>query len=367
MIPVEILIAPLQTLLATLGTGVLTGGAPTTQLRTIATVLDDSRACQFRANEELKPQWSGMGANSAIAVLDGAVISAAGYSDDSLAIADVIDSAADKVRRAALELEAILDSFVTIAAAMGPTLFSPAGITAILPVAMDHLQRGIDVVERTRTELSADTERLLQIGRTPAPADTDSVVSQLARVGTELGNLSNAAFGPIQAGTQAATTQEVATQSDVTQDSGTAQTLPAGLSATNTTGTGVAITLPDGSVAYAPNERAAKAVRAALSQQGVPYVWGGTTPGVGLDCSGLTQWAYREAGVELPRLAQDQDTAGVAVSQADLQPGDLAVWSGHVAMYVGNGQMVEAGDPVSVSAVRTTNLDQTFEGFYRPT
>ncbi|WP_020108681.1 C40 family peptidase [Nocardia sp. 348MFTsu5.1] len=362
MIPVEILIAPLQTLLTTLGTGVLPGGAPTTQLRTIATILDDSRASQVRTNEELKPQWSGVGANSAIAVLEEAVVAAAGYSDDSLAIADVIDSAADKVRRAALELEGILDAFVTIAAAMGPTLFSPAGIAAILPVAMDHVQRGIDVVERTRTELSADTDRLLQIGRTPAPADTDSVVSQLARVGTELGNLSNAAFGPIEAGTQ-----EAATQSDAVQNSGAAQTLPAGLSATNTNGTGVAITLPDGSVAYAPNERAAKAVRAALSQQGVPYVWGGTTPGVGLDCSGLTQWAYREAGVELPRLAQDQDTAGVAVSQADLQPGDLAVWSGHVAMYVGNGQMVEAGDPVSVSAVRTTNLDQTFEGFYRPT
>ena len=62
-------------------------------------------------------------------------------------------------------------------------------------------------------------------------------------------------------------------------------------------------------------ERAAAAVRAALSQQGVPYVWGGTTP-AGFDCSGFTQWAYRQAGVELPRLAQDQDTAGFAVSRA---------------------------------------------------
>ena len=55
----------------------------------------------------------------------------------------------------------------------------------------------------------------------------------------------------------------------------------------------------------------------------MPYVWGGTTPN-GFDCSGLTQWAYRQAGLELPRLAQDQDTAGFRVSQADLQPGDLA-------------------------------------------
>ena len=57
----------------------------------------------------------------------------------------------------------------------------------------------------------------------------------------------------------------------------------------------------------APNAVAASAVRHALTQLGVPYDWGGTTPGVGLDCSGLTQWAYHEAGLDLPRLAQEQD------------------------------------------------------------
>ncbi len=73
-------------------------------------------------------------------------------------------------------------------------------------------------------------------------------------------------------------------------------------------------------MAYAPNERAATAVRAALSQRGVPYSWGGTTPGRGLDCSALTQYAYRQAGVELPRLAQDQDTAGYRVDRGELLP-----------------------------------------------
>ncbi|MBB1030674.1 C40 family peptidase, partial [Dietzia sp. SLG310A2-38A2] len=107
-------------------------------------------------------------------------------------------------------------------------------------------------------------------------------------------------------------------------------------------GGGVEVVLPDGSVATAPNEQAAGAVRNALSQQGVPYVWGGTTPGQGLDCSGLTQWAYRDAGVEIPRLAQDQGV-GAQVSRSDLMPGDLAVWDGHVAMYIGNGQLVEDG------------------------
>ena len=111
-----------------------------------------------------------------------------------------------------------------------------------------------------------------------------------------------------------------------------------------TFGDGFAVRLPDGSTAMAPNAVAASAVRHALTQLGVPYDWGGTTPGVGLDCSGLTQWAYHEAGLNIPRLAQEQDVGG-AVDAGSLRPGDLAVWDGHVAMIVGNGTMIEAGDP----------------------
>ncbi|WP_181336143.1 C40 family peptidase, partial [Klebsiella pneumoniae] len=92
-------------------------------------------------------------------------------------------------------------------------------------------------------------------------------------------------------------------------------------------GSGVDVQLPDGSTATAPNAVAASAVRHALTQLGVPYDWGGTTPGVGLDCSGLTQWAYREAGLDIPRLAQEQDI-GQAVGRDSLRPGDLAVWDG---------------------------------------
>jgi cell wall-associated NlpC family hydrolase len=131
-------------------------------------------------------------------------------------------------------------------------------------------------------------------------------------------------------------------------------------------GDGIAVSLPDGSTVTAPNATAANAVRYALTQLGVPYVWGGTTPGVGLDCSGLTQWAYHQAGLDLPRLAQEQDL-GAAVTQNSLRPGDLAVWDGHVAMVVGDGQMIEAGDPVHLSPIRTTNAGQGFQGFWRPT
>jgi cell wall-associated NlpC family hydrolase len=132
-------------------------------------------------------------------------------------------------------------------------------------------------------------------------------------------------------------------------------------------GTGVAVNLPDGSTVMAPNETAAKAVRAALTQLGVPYVWGGTAPGVGLDCSGLTQYAYGEAGLDIPRTSREQDIGAEVPSADQLLPGDLVCWEGHVAMYIGNGQIVEAGDPVQVGPLRTTNAGMPFVGFYRPT
>lgn len=119
-------------------------------------------------------------------------------------------------------------------------------------------------------------------------------------------------------------------------------------------------------VAGAPSPQAAAAVQAARSAMGTPYQWGGTAPGSGFDCSGLTQWAYAQAGVDIPRTAQEQ-AVGTPVSKEQLLPGDLVVWDGHVAMVAEDGQMIEAGDPVQLSPIRTENVGMNFLGFYRPT
>lgn len=116
--------------------------------------------------------------------------------------------------------------------------------------------------------------------------------------------------------------------------------------------------------AAAPSSPAApalgsEAVALAEKQIGTPYVWGGAKPG-GFDCSGLVQWTYGQLGVSLPRTAADQAKAGVAVSPADAQPGDLVFFSrnghvDHVGMYVGNGVMVEA--PHTGTTVRLQKVD----------
>ena len=96
-------------------------------------------------------------------------------------------------------------------------------------------------------------------------------------------------------------------------------------------------------------------VNAAYSQLGVPYVWGGTTPGVGLDCSGLTSYCHRVAGISIPRTSSAQLASGRRVSNP--QPGDICWTPGHVAIYIGNGQMIEApdvGQVVKISRVRAS-------------
>ena len=132
-----------------------------------------------------------------------------------------------------------------------------------------------------------------------------------------------------------------------------ALTLGAGL-----TFTSVAATAPAASAAVPAQTQAAQAaVNTAMAQQGKPYAWGGSGPN-SFDCSGLTQFAFKAAGITLPRTTSAQATVGTPVARANLQPGDLVFFYSpisHVGIYIGNGQMVHA--PTSGSVVKTVSVD----------
>ncbi len=118
---------------------------------------------------------------------------------------------------------------------------------------------------------------------------------------------------------------------------------------------------------HAPRPQAAKAIEAARSQMGTPYCWGGTGPDC-YDCSGLTQWAWAQAGVSIPRSSRQQYAGLPKVPRDQIQPGDLLFFGNpihHVGLYEGDGIMIEA--PQSGEQVRRRSIHRSdYAGAARP-
>jgi cell wall-associated NlpC family hydrolase len=109
----------------------------------------------------------------------------------------------------------------------------------------------------------------------------------------------------------------------------------------------------------APSAAAQQAVETAKQQVGKPYEYGAAGPD-SYDCSGLTQYAYRSAGVELPHSSRQQSEMGTPVDRADLIPGDLVFYYepvSHVGIYIGDGQIVHAGNESTGVEVTTVDME----------
>ncbi|MFI5509501.1 C40 family peptidase [Mycobacterium sp. NPDC051804] len=354
---VSALAAPLRAVQSMVGPGWSAGSAadPAVALANARDALSDVSAATIRSWR--RTEWTGTGADGAAAFMARTRQAIDNLADQADRMNMAASAAGAAVARAHQRLRAIVNDFESRAAALEPFLDSPETAAALRAEAQRSLAEAVAVVKELESELEGHTVALAQPSA-PAAASTtpDGIGSALPSMGSGMGG--GAPMGPMPNGTSGSGFGDLAAlfKPDT----------PGSFPEAGVFGDGVAIRLPDGSSATAPNTMAANAVRNALTQLGVPYDWGGTTPGIGLDCSGLTQWAYSEAGLNLPRLAQEQDV-GAPVSAGSLRPGDLAVWDGHVAMVVGNGTMIEAGDPVRLSPVRTDNAGQGFQGFWRPT
>lgn len=351
------LAAPIREVAAQVGPGWSDEGDPTTSLAEVRDLLTDVSAAARSGWSRAAEGWAGAGADSAADFLSSSADAADRLAQRIDELRAGTADAVDAVAWARTRLRDIIARFEDRAAAIETRLDEPGAVEELRDEARRALDEAVAVVDELRTELDGQSARVaatatpggVPAGAPAAPAGFTTPAGFAASPAGSPANWGGApgtAFGgPGSAGAELAALR---------------------LPGPDQFGDGVAVTLPDGSTVMAPNPVAAEAVRYALTQLGVPYVWGGTTPGAGLDCSGLTQWAYHQAGLDLPRLAQEQDL-GAAVNQNALRPGDLAVWDGHVAMIVGNGTMIEAGDPVQLSAIRTMNAGQGFQGFWRPT
>lgn len=253
--------------------------------------------------------------------------------------------------------KAAINSYVTDGAASGPNpLFSAnqktyAAAQEYGEVAAGNLNVAVANLHTDEVALGAETAKLtIEQGsaqsavnaaasaREAADAQQSALESSLSQVQGQLGALERAAQGRSNASESAVTRSRLASSANFPPPP------------TNSAG--------------------GRAVAAAETQLGVPYVWGGESPGRGFDCSGLVAWAWGQAGHPLPHFsgAQMSDSAPVPVS--DLEPGDLLFYGpggdDHVAMYVGGGEMIEAPYTGAYVWITPLRLGDGFVGAGRP-
>jgi cell wall-associated NlpC family hydrolase len=127
------------------------------------------------------------------------------------------------------------------------------------------------------------------------------------------------------------------------------------------------------SLSGVPSKQIDVMLRAAMSREGMPYVWGAAGP-TSFDCSGLVQWSFTQAGIVMPRVAADQALTGPAVPVSQLEPGDLLFYHtdptaptyiSHVAIYLGNGWMIQAPEPGENVEVVPADFGTEFAGAVR--
>ena len=199
-----------------------------------------------------------------------------------------------------------------------------------LDAARDRAEEDASRLEAVRAEARAISDQIAEV-RAQAKAQRDEQAALNARVQGEVADLVRQEQERIRQAQAAAAAQAAAQRA-----------------ATASSRSQVAVDVPpaNGSVANT-------AIRAGMTKLGAAYVWAAAGPSV-FDCSGFTQWAFAQAGVSLPHFSGAQYAMSTRIAASQLQPGDLVFWGGggsaHVAIYIGNDQILHAfGSGVAVT------------------
>jgi cell wall-associated NlpC family hydrolase len=256
----------------------------------------------------------------------------------------------------ATELTAIFESSTSNYIIRSAFLHSAVGSLSGAVASYQSEQRAVSAAsDALKAQQAAMQAKLRQLSSDEAAAQalTNQENTQLANVKGNLQGLLAAAHAAEVAREQAAAAAEAAQLAAQAQQ---IQPAPA-----SSGGGGSSYSAPTLAPSASWSQQAQVAVQAAMSQVGKPYVWGGASPSVGFDCSGLVMWAWEQAGVDLPHYTVSQYDDTTHISEGQLQPGDIVFYNspydgalGHEAMYIGGGQVVQA--PTTGMDVMVTSI-----------
>lgn len=205
-------------------------------------------------------------------------------------------------------------------------------VAATSGLAIAMLAPGVNAANSTEVAASAGSLEAAGVGAIAAPARDAVATNEVITTGDV------AALADVEAA------PEVSAEAPVVQEQAAETTDAAATQNSSAAATGGT---QSAAAAAAANASGSSIVSIALQYEGSPYVFGGSSPVTGWDCSGFVQYVYAQAGISLPRTSYAQAGAGRMVSAAEAQPGDIVYYGYHVGIYVGNGMMIDARTPFS--------------------